>query len=125
MQPFAEFTSIEKEIPKVEVPDGIFRCKRCEAYINNKFKIDFNSNNKRVALCNLCSYQNELDQTNPKIKSEYFNSSVAAPELTSPIIDFIAPNNMKHTVPFEPHYIFMIDVSNIAIEAGLPSYVSN
>ena len=125
MQPFAEFNPMEKEIPKVEVPEGIFRCKRCEAYINNKFKIDFNKSNKRIATCNLCSYQNELDTTNPKVKSEYFNSSIPVPELSVPTIDFIAPNSMKHQVAFIPHYLFMIDVSNIAVEVGLPSYILN
>jgi len=124
-QPFAEFHPQEREIPKVEVPDGIFRCKRCEAYINNKFKIDFSKNNKRVATCNLCGFQNELDTTNPKVKSEYFNSSVSVPELSYPTIDYIAPNNMKHPVPFEPHYIFMIDVSQISVDVGLPNYILN
>lgn len=123
MQPFAELLSQEKEIPKVEVSEGIFRCKSCECYLNNKFKIDFNKNNKRVATCNLCGTQNELDTTNPKVKPEYFNSSVSVPELMSPTVDFIAPNNMKHNVPFAPHYIFMIDVSKISVDACLPTYV--
>lgn len=123
MQPFAEFLSNEKEIPKVEVTEGIFRCKRCEGYINNKWKIDFNKNNKRIAVCNLCDYQNELDTTNPKVKSEYFNSSIPVPELSTPTVDFMVPNNMKHQVDFVPHYIFMIDVSSISSEAGLPNYV--
>ncbi|MFO0515230.1 MAG: Sec23/Sec24 zinc finger-containing protein [bacterium] len=124
MQPFAEFLPQERTIPKVEVPEGIFRCKTCESYINNKYKIDFNKLNKRCATCNLCGSQNELDTTNPKVKPEYFNNNLSVPELLSPTVDFIAPNNMKHTNPFYPHYIFLIDLSKISVEVGLPNYVS-
>ena len=124
VNPFAEFLQQEKEIPKVEAPDGIFRCKRCQAYINNRFKIDFNRQNKRVATCNLCQYQNEMDTNSSLVKSEYFNTSVTVSELTCPTIDFIAPANMKHQIPFEPHYIFMIDVSSVSVECGIPQYVN-
>lgn len=65
-----------------------------------------------------------MDNTNPKVKHEYFNTSVSVPELSCPTIDFIAPNSMKQYLPFEPHYIFMIDVSKIAIDVGIPQYVS-
>lgn len=124
IQPFAELTPQEKEIPKVEVPDGILRCKTCEGYINNKFVIDFNKNNKRSATCNLCGGHTELDNSNPKVKHEYFNTSVSSPELSVPTIDFIAPNSMKHYAPFDPHYMIMIDVSKIGVDVGIPQYVS-
>ena len=122
-QPFGELLTQENEIPKVEVPDGIFRCKRCEGYINNKFKIEFNKSSKRVAICNLCGFENELDTSNPKVKPEYITSSISVAELNMPTIDFIAPNNMKHNSPFEPSYLFFIDISTISCEAGVPAYV--
>lgn len=123
--PFAELNSNEKPIPVVEAPNGIFRCKRCQAYINLKFKIDFNNLNKRVAKCNICGYANEMDTSNPGIKPEYFSSVSECPELSSPTVDFIAPNAItKEILPFEPHYLFMIDVSSISLEYGVPNYVS-
>jgi len=123
LQPFAEYQNNEKEIPKVDSPEGLFRCKTCEGYLNNKFRIDFGKKNKRVAVCNLCGTDNELESTNPKVKSEYFNASSYAPELNCPTVDYIVPNNLKHKVAFIPHYIFAIDVSQISVDFGLPIYV--
>lgn len=125
LQPFAEYHLNEKEIPKVDAPEGLFRCKTCEGYLNNKFRVDFGKSNKRVAVCNLCGTENELESTNPKVKSEFFNSSSNAPELTCPTVDYIVPNNLKHKIPFIPHYIFAIDVSQISVDFGLPVYVRN
>lgn len=123
VQPFAEFLPQEREIPKVESPDGIFRCKRCSSYINSKYSIDFDKMNKRIAVCNICSCHNELDSNNPTVKSDYFNNSANVPELCCPTVDFHAPSTMKHNFTFEPHYIFMIDVTQASIDCGVPAYV--
>ena len=132
LQPLAEVQEGEKEVPKVEgefiiklVPDDIFRCKRCKAYINSKFEISYNRQNKRVAVCNLCKLENELDSNKGTVKSEYFNSDTSSvPELVSPTVDFLAPNSMKHSLDFFPHYIFMIDITTVSNDIGLSSYVS-
>lgn len=124
IQPFAEAFQNEKEVEKVEVENSIFRCKRCSSYINNKYRIDFNKQNKRVATCNLCNNENEIDSSNSAIKSEYFNSNILVPELVSPTVDFNAPAALKHKVDFKPHYIFLIDTSTISLECGIPAYVS-
>ena len=80
---------------------------------------------KRAATCNICNCENEFENTNPAVKSDYFSSDFAgAPELTNPTFDFCAPNNMKHTNPFAPHYIFMIDATNFSFQLGFPSYVT-
>lgn len=124
-QPFAELINGEKEIPKVEVQEQIFRCKFCAAYINSKFEIKFNRANKRVITCNLCLNENELDPSKPGVKNEYFNSQTSEiPELTVPTLDFNAPPNLKHSVNFSPHYIFLIDSSQISKEISFTSYVS-
>lgn len=124
-QPFAEIPENEGDIPKVEVNEQIFRCRRCNSYINSKYEITYSKNNRSVAICNLCSCENELDSTKPWVKSEYFSSSVSSvPELSIPTIDFMAPPSMKHTTPFAPHYIFMIDISSLSYDLGLPAYVN-
>lgn len=126
LTPFAELNTNEKPIPKIDAPNGIFRCKRCQAYINLKFKIDFNNLNKRVAKCNICGYANEMDTSNPGMKQEYFSTVNDCPELNTPTVDFIAPHNItKDIPPFEPHYLFLIDISSISLEYGVPNYVSN
>ena len=114
----------EEEIPKVEAEEGIFRCKRCDGYINNKFKIDFSNNYNKVAVCNLCGMSNELNPNNPTVKSSYSSSIGGAEELVKPSVDFHAPKSFRIGSPFEPHYLFMIDTSNVALEYGVPSYVS-
>ncbi len=126
VQPFAEIPDYEEEIPKVESGTQIIRCKHCQGYINNKYNISYSNQNKQVAICNLCQYENELDVNNPGIKSEYLSSDFSnCPELVKPTIDFIAPTNFKSSKKFIPHYLFMIDISENSYQLGLPSYVIN
>ena len=126
IQPFAEIPDYEELIPKVQTKETIFRCKQCKSYINNKYNITYSSQNKQVAVCNLCQYENEFDMEKPGIKNEYFNSDYSnCPELVKPTIDFIAPTNFKSSKPFIPHYLVMIDITENSYQIGLPSYVIN
>ena len=124
IQPFAEVPDYEEPIPKVQTGDSIFRCKQCKSYINNKYNICYSQQNKQVAVCNLCQYENEFDLNKPGVKNEYFNTDYSeCPELVKPTIDFMAPNNFKSTKLFVPHYLFMIDITENSYSLGLPSYV--
>ena len=126
IQPFAEVPDYEDPIPKVQTGETIFRCKQCKSYINNKYNICYSQQNKQVAVCNLCQYENEFDMDKPGIKNEYFNSDYSGcPELAKPTIDFIAPNNFKSNKLFIPHYLFMIDITENSYSIGLPNYVIN
>jgi len=125
IQPFSELYNQENEVVKVETEEGIFRCKRCSSYINSKYKIEYNKLNRKVCICNLCGSQNELDQGNPLTKQEYFTNTESSPELNIPTVDFFAPKNLQHQNKFEPHYIFMIDISNFSKELGFCSYIIN
>ena len=126
IQPFAEVPDYEDPIPKVQPAETIFRCKQCKSYINNKYNICYSQQNKQVAVCNLCQFENEFDMDKPGIKNEYFNSDYSeCPELVKPTIDFIAPNNFKSNKLFTPHYLFMIDITENSYSIGLPSYVIN
>ena len=126
VQPFAEIPEYEEKIPKVEAGENIFRCKQCKSYINNKYNISYSAQNKQVAICNLCQYENELEINKPGIKNEYLTSDYTnCPELVKPTIDFIAPTNFKSSKIFIPHYLFMIDISEYSYQLGLPSYVIN
>ena len=126
IQPFAEVPDYEEQIPKVPSGDSIFRCKQCKSYINNKYNICYSQQNKQVAVCNLCFFENDFDMNKPGIKNEYFNSDYSScPELAKPTIDFIAPKNFKSNKLFTPHYLFMIDISENSYTIGLPNYVLN
>ena len=126
VQPFAEIPDYEEVIPKVQTGDNIFRCKQCKSYINNKYNISYSNQNKQIAICNLCHYENELDINNKGIKSEYLSSDYSnCPELTKPTVDFIAPASFKSSKAFVPHYLFMIDISEYSYQLGLPAYIIN
>ena len=126
IQPFAEIPEYEDPIPKVQTSDTIFRCKQCKSYINCKYNITFSSQNKQIAVCNLCLYENEFNTEQPGTKNEYFNSDYSScPELIKPTIDFVAPINFKSSKPFLPHYLFMIDITENSYQMGLPAYVLN
>ena len=126
IQPFAEIPDYEDQVPKVDSGESIFRCKQCKSYINNKYNICYSQQNKQVAICNLCQYENEFDLNKPGIKNEYFNSdNSTCPELVKPTIDFIAPKNFKSSKIFLPHYLFMIDITESSYSIGLPGYVIN
>ena len=128
VQPFAEIPDYEEEIPKVQSGENIFRCKQCKGYINNKYKISYSTQNRQIAICNLCYYENELDPNNYSsgIKSDYLSRDYTnCPELVKPTIDFICPNNFKSSKIFVPHYLFMIDITQYSYQLGLPSYIIN
>ena len=126
IQPFAEIPDYEENIPTVQTGNTIFRCKQCKSYINNKYTISYSAQNKQIAICNLCHYENEFNNEIPGIKSEYFNSDYSnCPELIRPTIDFIAPSNFKSSKSFTPHYLIMIDIAENSYQIGLPSYVLN
>ena len=126
IQPFAEVPDYEEPIPKAQTGNTIFRCKQCKSYINNKYNICYSQQNKQVAVCNLCQFENEFDLDKPGVKNEYFNNDYSeCPELVKPTIDFIAPNNFKSNKIFTPHYLFMIDITENSYTMGLPSYVIN
>ena len=69
IQPFAEIPDYEEPIPKVQTGDSLFRCKQCNSYINNKYNITYSAQNKQVAICNLCQFENEFDMEKPVVKS--------------------------------------------------------
>jgi protein transport protein SEC24 len=125
-QPFAELGEDEKPIPVVQSDEGIFRCKRCQAYINSKYEMGYSNNNKQTATCNICSCPNELDSGKNIVKNEYFGSNFSlVPELSCPTIDFTAPTTMKHANPFRPQYLFMIDISQVSYDLGFYNYILN
>ena len=125
IQPFHENWT-QSPIPKVEVGDYFFRCKKCNSYINNKYNITFSKTNKKIAVCNICHNENDFDINITGVKNEYLNNeNTLCPELINPTIDFLAPKKFKSKKIFIPHYLFMIDISESSYQLNLPSYLLN
>ena len=123
-QPFAELDQRDTEIPQVAVNEDILRCTRCGSYINNKFLIQNNKQGKRIAICNCCNYELELNLTNPGVKNEYFSADLSHNiELNFPTVDFIAPKKFMSKQAFSPIYVIMIDISQLSIDLGFAAYV--
>ena len=118
-QPFADFSEYEKKIPIVDASKGFFRCKNCNAYVNNKFNLIYNSDRQRILVCNLCKTDNVI------LNDDLFNNEENI-ELISPTIDYIPPETMTNKIKkFIPHYCIMIDISNTSCEFGFPNYILN
>ena len=125
-QPFAEFNDNEKKIPIVDGSKGIFRCKSCNSYINNKYNLTYNKNNQRILICNLCQTENIINNNDTIYEKYFLGDNQEKLELINPTIDFIPPENLtKKTKKFIPHYCIMIDISSISYELGFPNYVLN
>ena len=124
-QPFADFNDLEKKIPIVDGTKGIFRCKRCNSYVNNKYNLTYNKNNQKILICNLCQNENILSSEDI-VSEKYFLGNQENIELISPTIDYIPPENLTSKIKkFFPHYCIMIDISSISYELGFPNYILN
>ena len=127
LNPFADIPEGDTQIPTVDINDDtIYRCKRCGSYINNKYIIKYDAYYRKVT-CNICNYEQSINDGEKGVKSEYLNSDIATiPELNNPTVDFIAPSKYKkENYTFKPHYIFMIDIENNSFNLGLPGYIIN
>jgi len=97
---------------------GIVRCRRCRTYINPF--VQFIEGGRRWR-CNVCATANE-------VPVEYFCSLDAngrrrdhdeRPELSSGIVEFVAPAEYMVRPPMPPVFFFMIDVSYAAQASGM------
>ena len=125
-QPFADFNDSEQKIPIVDGTKGIFRCKNCNAYINNKYNLTYNKSSQKILICNICQNENILNN-NDFISEKYFKGDNQDNfELSNPTIDYIPPETLtKKTKQFLPHYCIMIDISSVSYNLGFPNYILN
>ncbi|XP_047005169.1 protein transport protein Sec24A [Schistocerca americana] len=93
----------------------IVRCRSCRTYIN---PFVYFVDHKRWK-CNLCFRANELPeefQFDPVSKS--FGDPSRRPEIKSSTIEFIAPSEYMLRPPQPAVYLFVLDVSALAVESG-------
>ncbi|KAK5972298.1 hypothetical protein GCK32_001629 [Trichostrongylus colubriformis] len=93
----------------------IVRCRYCRTYINPYVYLP----DSRHWKCNLCNRNNDLPDDfcwDPNTKS--FGDPVNRPEIKHPTVEFIAPNEYMLRPPQPAVYVFVLDVSAAAVEAG-------
>lgn len=100
----------------------IVRCRACRAYINPfVYFVDA----KRWK-CNLCYKVNDLPQEfqfDPVTKS--YGDPSRRPEVKTSTIEFIAPSEYMVRPPQPAVYLFILDVSRLAVESGYLNIVCN
>ncbi|XP_057335344.1 protein transport protein Sec24A [Microplitis mediator] len=100
----------------------IVRCRACRTYINPYvYFID-----PKRWKCNLCYRANELPddfQFDPVSKS--YGDPTRRPEVKTSTIEFIAPSEYMLRPPQPAVYLFILDVSRLAVESGYLSIVCN
>ncbi|XP_076619720.1 protein transport protein Sec24AB isoform X1 [Colletes latitarsis] len=100
----------------------IVRCRACRTYIN---PFVYFNDSKRWK-CNLCYRINELPedfQFDPVTKS--YGDPSRRPEVKTSTIEFIAPSEYMLRPPQPAVYLFVLDVSRLAVESGYLSIVCN
>ncbi|XP_001606431.1 protein transport protein Sec24A [Nasonia vitripennis] len=100
----------------------IVRCRSCRTYIN---PFVYFVDSKRWK-CNLCYKVNELPeefQFDPATKS--YGDPSRRPEIRTSTIEFIAPSEYMLRPPQPAVYLFIFDVSRLAVESGYLALVCN
>ncbi|RKF58817.1 Uncharacterized protein C4.03c [Erysiphe neolycopersici] len=118
LQPLAPLQHGELEIPVLDFGDtGPPRCQRCRAYIN-PFMVFRSGGDKFV--CNMCNYAND-------VPPEYFCALTPQgsrvdreqrPEIMLGTVEFLVPKEYWSKEPVELHWLFVIDVSQEAVNKG-------
>ena len=118
IKPFGELPSGE-EVPTTTFNQKpLVRCRECRAYINPFVK--FIDNGSRW-ICNFCRldhitesyYFSQLDENTGQRKD-----LDERPELWSGSVDFIASSEYMSRPPMPPTYVFLLDVSQQAVDSG-------
>ena len=118
IKPFGELPSGEP-IPTANFQNKpLVRCRECRAYINPFVK--FIDNGARW-ICNFCRldnttesyYYSKLDHHTQQ--REDFDQR---PELYSGSVDFIASSEYMNRPPMPPTFVFLLDVSQQAVDSG-------
>ena len=118
LQPLAPLQAGEQAIPVLDFGNvGPPRCRRCRTYIN-PFMVFRSGGNKLV--CNMCTFPND-------VSSEYFAPTdpsgvrvdrAQRPELTTGTVEYLVPKEYWAKEPVGLRWLFVIDVSQDAVDKG-------
>lgn len=118
VQPFADTSIDEEEVPLIYPTKAPFRCSRCKAYVNPFFSwID----NGTKAVCNVCKFSGE-------VPNDYFCSldeqskrkdRFERPELMKGTYEFVAPQEYLNKPLGENYIMICIELTTINILNGV------
>lgn len=119
LQPLSSLQEGEQAVPVLDFGEaGPPRCRRCRTYIN-PFMTFKSGGNKLV--CNMCSFAND-------VQPEYFAPTdpsgirvdrMERPELMQGTVEFTVPKEYWSKEPVGLRYLFLVDISQEAINRGL------
>ncbi|XP_032680943.1 protein transport protein Sec24A isoform X3 [Odontomachus brunneus] len=115
------FKDLNQHLPVIQC-NTIVRCRACRTYIN-PFVIFIDMKRWK---CNLCFRLNEFPEEfhyDPVTKS--YGEPTRRPEAKNGTIEFIAPSEYMLRPPQPAVYLFVVDVSRLAIESGYLQIVCN
>ncbi|SMN18100.1 similar to Saccharomyces cerevisiae YHR098C SFB3 Component of the Sec23p-Sfb3p heterodimer of the COPII vesicle coat [Maudiozyma saulgeensis] len=126
IQPFSDLVTLNgTDIPTISSIDGEnkvkapIRCHRCRSYINPGYKLSYDS----TFSCNICKVKSKMPMDIlPGLNNGGNATSLEGrPEMSNGTVDFLAPSEYnaiqgKESLPL--HYIFVIDVTSMAIGNG-------
>lgn len=118
LQPLAAPQEGELEVPVLDFGDaGPPRCRRCRTYIN-PFMMFKSGGNRFV--CNMCNFPNEVapEYFAPLDPSGIRTDRMQRPELMLGTVEFVVPKEYWAKEPVGLRWLFVIDVSQEAINKG-------
>lgn len=118
LQPLARLDPGEQPIPVLDFGDsGPPRCRRCRAYIN-PFMTFRAGGNKFV--CNMCTFPNDVppEYFAPVEPSGLRVDRLQRPELLMGTVEFLVPKEYWNKEPVGLQWLFLIDVSQEAVNRG-------
>ena len=114
--PYRTVKDGEEQVPLI-TDTVIARCRRCRTYINPFVQFIDNGNRWR---CCMCSMSNEIPQLfDWDQQRNQPGDRWARAELNYSAVEFVAPTEYMVRPPQPAVYVFLIDVSNAAIQSGL------
>ena len=118
LQPLAPLQEGEEKVPVLDFGEtGPPRCRRCRTYIN-PFMSFRSGGNKLV--CNMCTFPNDVapEYYAPVDPSGVRVDRAQRPELTMGTVEFVVPKEYWAKEPVGLHWLFLIDVSQEAVNRG-------
>jgi len=119
LQPLASVQDGEQAVPVLDFGEaGPPRCRRCRTYIN-PFMTFKSGGNKLV--CNMCSFANDVppEYFAPTDPSGVRVDRMQRPELMLGTVEFTVPKEYWSKEPVGLRYLFLIDISQEAINRGV------